>query len=146
MSLNIRGTVDQDGGSSTQPLSTQRRNCRPTCRRPFPACSTALCVWLLAVEAAAARSARVPPCTRCSRIPPGALPSSLHACCQCLGLAHDHAHSCPCGCTRRDATMQPHAQERACSCASPRHWQRAWRDKEEHPGGHESRARAAGRK
>ena len=61
MAQNIKGTIDQDGGSSTRPLSTQRRNCRPACRRPFPACSTALCVWLLAVEAAAACSAHVRP-------------------------------------------------------------------------------------
>ena len=57
MAHNIKGTIDQDGGSSTRPLSMQRRNCRPACRRPFPACSTALCVWLLAVEAAATCSA-----------------------------------------------------------------------------------------
>ena len=60
MAHNIKGTIDQDGGSSTWPLSTQRRKCRPACRRPFPVYSTALCVWLLAVEAAVARSARVP--------------------------------------------------------------------------------------
>ena len=84
-------------GGSTRPLSTQRRNCRPACRRPFPPCSTALCVWLLAVQAAAARSARVPS---------GALPSSLHAHCQCLGPAHDHARSCACVCVGRGAAMQ----------------------------------------
>ena len=106
MAHNIKGTIDQDGGSSTRPLSTQRRNCRPACRRPFPACSTALCVWLLAVQAAAARSARVPPRALCSRVPPGALPSSLHARCQCLGPAHDHARSCASGCAGRGATMQ----------------------------------------
>ena len=61
MAHNIKGTIDQDGGSSTRPLSTQQRKCQPACRRPFPACSTALCVWLLAVQAVAARSARVPP-------------------------------------------------------------------------------------
>ena len=42
----------------------------------------------------------------CSRVPPGALPSSLHARCQCLGPAHDHARSCACGCAGRGATMQ----------------------------------------
>ena len=56
-----------DGGSSIRSLSTQQRNCRPACRRPFPACSTALCVWLLAVEAAAVRSARVRPRVLCPR-------------------------------------------------------------------------------
>ena len=101
MAHNIKGTIDQDGGSSTRPLSTQRRNCRPACRRPFPACSTALCVWLLAVQAAAARSARVPPRALYSRVPPGALPSSLHARCQCLGPAYDHKCSCACDCAGR---------------------------------------------
>src|SRR4051812_28977742 len=98
MTQNIKGTIDQYGGSSTRPLSTQQRNCRPACKRPFPVCSTALCVWLLAVEAVAARSDCVLPCVLCSRIPPGALPSSLHACCQCLGPAHDHARSSAWGC------------------------------------------------
>ena len=110
-----KGDYRLDGGGSTRPLSTQRCNCRPACRRPFPACSTALCVWLLAVQAAAARSARVPPhafCScvpphaLCSRIPLGALPSSLHARCQCLGPAHDHARSCASDCAGRGATMQ----------------------------------------
>ena len=41
-----------------------------------------------------------------SRIPPGALPSSLHVRCQCLGPAHDHARSCACCCAGRGATMQ----------------------------------------
>ena len=62
-----------DGGGTTRPLSTQRRNCRPACRRPFPACSTALCVWLLAVQAATACSARVPPRALCSHVPPRVL-------------------------------------------------------------------------
>ena len=79
MAHNIKGTIDQDRGSSTRPLSTQRCKCRMACRRPFPACSTALCMWLPVVEAATTRSARIPPCALCSRIPPGALPSSLHA-------------------------------------------------------------------
>ena len=35
----------------------QRRNCRSACRRPIPTCLTALCMWLLVVQAAAARSA-----------------------------------------------------------------------------------------
>ena len=52
-----KGDYRLDGGGTTRPLSTQRRNCRPACRRPFPVCSTALCVWLLAVQAAVARSA-----------------------------------------------------------------------------------------
>ena len=65
MTHNIKGTIDQDGGSSTRPLSTQRCKCWPACRRPFPACLTALCVWLLAVEAAVARSARVRPHALC---------------------------------------------------------------------------------
>ena len=101
-----KGDYRLDGGGSTRPLCTQRLNCRPACRRPFPACSTALCVWLLAVQAAAARSARVPPRALCSRVPLGDLPSSLHAHCQCFGSAHDHARSCACGCTGRGATMQ----------------------------------------
>ena len=62
---NYKGDYRLDGGGTTRPLSTQRRNCRPACRRPFPACSTTLCMWLLAVEAAAACSARV---RRCSRL------------------------------------------------------------------------------
>lgn len=94
MAQNIKGTIDQDEVSSTWTLSMQRCNCRPACRRPFPACSTALCVSLLAVEAAVARSAHVPPRSLYSRVPPGALPSPLHARCQCLGPTHDHAHSC----------------------------------------------------
>ena len=57
MAHNIKGTIDQDADSITRPLSTQRRKCRLACRRPFPACSTALCVWLLAVEGPAVRSA-----------------------------------------------------------------------------------------
>ena len=110
-----KGDYRIDGGGTTRPLSTQRRNCLPACRRPFPACSTALCVWLLAVQAAAARSARVPPprallmsCRRtlCFRVPLGALSSSLHVPCQCFGLTHDHACSCASGCTGRSATMQ----------------------------------------
>ena len=106
MAHNIKGTIDQDVGSSTRPLSTQRRKCRPACRRPFPACSTAICMWLLAVEAATASSARVPPRALCSRVPPGSLPSSLHACCRCFGSAHDHALLCASGCAGRGATMQ----------------------------------------
>ena len=106
MALNIKGTIDQDGGSSTWPLSTQRCNCRSACRRPFPACSTALRVWLLVVQAAATRSARIPPCVLYSRVPPGALPSSLHTRCLCLGSAHDHACLCACGCAGCGATMQ----------------------------------------
>ena len=43
--------------------------------------STALCVWLLAVQAVAACSARILPRALCSCVPPGALPSSLHARC-----------------------------------------------------------------
>ena len=101
-----KGDYRLDGGGTTRPLSTQRRNCRPACRRPFPACSTALCVWLLVVQAAAARSARVPPRTLCSRVPPGALLLSLDARCQCLGPAHDHARSCASSCAGCDATMQ----------------------------------------
>ena len=42
----------------------------------------------------------------CSCVPPGDLPSSLHARCQCLGPAHDHACSCACGCTGRGAMME----------------------------------------
>ena len=42
----------------------------------------------------------------CYRVPPGALPSSLHARCPCLGPMHDHARSCACGCAGRGATMQ----------------------------------------
>ena len=106
MAQNIKGTTNQDRGSSTRPLSTEQCKCRPAYRRPFPACSTALCVWLLAVQAAVACSARVPPRTLCSHVPPGALPSSLHARCQCLGPAHDHASSCACGCAGHGATMQ----------------------------------------
>ena len=49
---------------------------------------------------------RRPRCALCSRVPQGALPSSLHARYQCLGPAHDHACSCACGCAGRDATMQ----------------------------------------
>ena len=105
MAHNIKWSIDQDGGSSTRPLSTWRRNCQPACRRPFPACSTALCVWLLTVEEAALCSACVLSRALFSRVPPGALPSFLHACSQCLGPAH-HARSCACGCTGRDATMQ----------------------------------------
>ena len=101
-----KGDYRLDGGSSTRRLSTQRRNCRPACRRPFPACSTALCVWLLAIQAAAVRSARVLPRALCSRVPLGALPSSLHVRCQCLGPAHDHACSCASGCAGRGAMMQ----------------------------------------
>ena len=101
-----KGDYRLDGGGTTRPLSTQRRNCRPACRRPFPACSMALCMWFLAVEAAAARSTRVQPRALCSRVPPGALPSSLHARCQCLGPAHNHAHSCACRCAGRGSTMQ----------------------------------------
>ena len=106
MAHNIKGAIDQDGGGSTRPLSTQRRKCRLACRRPFPACSTALCVWLLAVQAAADRFARVQPRALCSHVPLGALPSSLHTRCQCLVPAHDHARSCACGCAGRGATMQ----------------------------------------
>ena len=106
MAQNIKGTIDQDEGSSTWPLSTQRCNCRSACRRPFPACSTALCVWLLVVQAAAARSARIPPCALCSCVPPGALPLSPHARCECLVPAHDHARSCACCCAGRGATMK----------------------------------------
>ena len=67
MAQNIKGAIDQDGGSSTRPLSMQRRNCRPACRRPFHACSTDLCMWLLAVQAAAARSALASLRVLCSR-------------------------------------------------------------------------------
>ena len=57
MAHNIKGTIDQDVGSSTRPLSMQRRKYQLACRRPFAACSTAPCVWLLAVQAAAPCSA-----------------------------------------------------------------------------------------
>ena len=116
-----KGDYRLDGGGSTRPLSTQRRNCRPACRRPFPACSTALFVWLLAVQTTAARSARIPPRVLCSRIPPGALPSSLHARCQCLGPAHDHARSCASSCAGRGATMQlPAAKTTMRTCRQSR--------------------------
>ncbi len=68
--------------------------------------ATALCVWLLAVQAAAVRSTRIPPRALCSRVPPGALPSSLHTRCQCFGPVHEHARSCASGCAGRDAMMQ----------------------------------------
>ena len=42
-----KGDYRVDGGGSTRPLSMQRHKCRPACRRPFPMCSTALCVSLL---------------------------------------------------------------------------------------------------
>ena len=93
-----------DGGGSTRPLSTQRRNYRPACRRPFPACSTALCVWLLAVQAAAACSARVPPRALCSRVPPGALPSSPTRAASVWGrctITHVRVHAVAPGAVRR---------------------------------------------
>ena len=74
MAHNINGTIDQDGGSSTLPLSMQQRKCWSACWRPFPVCSTALCVWLLAVEAAAARSLLSHPSGCSALVPPRALP------------------------------------------------------------------------
>ena len=55
--MEYKGDYRLDGGGTTWPLSTQRRSSWPACRRPFAACSTVPCVWLLAVQAAAARSA-----------------------------------------------------------------------------------------
>ena len=106
MAQNIKGTIDQDGGSSTQLRSMQQCNCRSACRRSFPTCSMAMCVWFLVIEAAAVHSSRIPPHALCYRVHPGALPSSLHARCQCLGLAHDHTHLCACGCAGRGVMMQ----------------------------------------
>ena len=82
----------------------QRHNCRPACRRPFPACSTALCVWLLAFQAATAHSARIPSRALCSRVPSGALPSSLHARCSVWGrrmITHICVQAVAPGATRR---------------------------------------------
>ena len=87
--MEYKGDYRLDGGGTTRPLSTQRCNCRPACRRPFSACSTAPCVWLLAVQAAATHSACVPPRALCSRVPSGALPSSLHAHYHCFGPAQN---------------------------------------------------------
>ena len=115
-----KGDYRLDGGGTTRLLSTQRCNCWSACRRPFAACSTASCVWLLAVQAAATLSAHVPPRALYSRVPSSALPSSLHMRCQCLGLAHDHARLCACGCAGHDATMQlPAAKTAMRTCREP---------------------------